>query len=179
MLNFHFRMTPPTGALPALVLDDPVVILRMEIISPATNNVLFLQLEARYASTNNWKLWAVNDREAKIVSPSYNAMNPTNPYYYHASLGNSDFDGTQVVRVVNDNQGSSPKISLLQAETWDVSNQKIKLKYFATDIISPNNLYFEGSIGRIDFIGGFYDTAAGLGTEEYALEWKLPCRPTD
>lgn len=162
------------GTMPTLVVNDNLIILRLEIISPATSALLFFHIEARYVAPNVWKPVFVNDRMF-IDLPSVNLLSSN--YFVHGSLANSNNLGQQTGRLVTNNVAGTYKVQLLQNEPWDVSTQKIVLKYFATNIISPNNLYFQGTVGRIDFVGGFYDGSASTTQNEITLQWMLPCRP--
>lgn len=167
MLTFNFRMTTPPATMPWVIGDD-ITILRLEGIS-VTGNPMWLTLLARFAGGGVWNAVFQNDNGENILT-AVNFM--TSPWYLFAALGNSNGNLTQMGRLITNINSNVYKVFLPQAENWDFTNSVV-LKYFATAMVSP--FYFPGSIGRIDYIGGTYDSTASTTTNDNVVEWHLPC----
>lgn len=169
MLTFNFKMTTPPGTITFTAGDD-MVILRLEGTS-VTGNPMYHSLLARYVSAGVWRPVFKNDNTETIIT-TVNLL--TNTWYMAAALGNSNPNLRQVGRLVNNAASSIQKVFLNQAENWDFT-YPVVLKYFATAAVAP--FYFSGSIGRIDYIGDAFDNTASTTNNDYALDWKLPCKP--
>ncbi len=175
MLNFNFKFVNPTTG--TFAVDDDLIILRMETVSPTTNNTLFFQLTARYVGTNNWKPVFINDK-GYVDVPAINLV--TQNWWVTAALSstNNIVAGTvpavpqQTGRINTNSNGATYKVQLDVSETWDFTTS-VRLKYFAVDVVS--SYYFSGQVGRIDYVGGQYETSASSTNDDYVLEWKLPC----
>lgn len=167
MLNFNFKFTNPTGG--TFVVDDDMIILRLESISPTTNNTLFFQIVARYVGTNNWKPVFVNDKEEFDV-PSINLVSAN--WWITAALSSSNTLMQQTGRISANSNGATYKVQLLMAEAWNFTTN-VRLRYFGMSNITTR--FFNGQVGRIDYMGGHYEPSASSTNDDSVMEWKLPC----
>ena len=172
MLNFNFRMINPTPPPLGFTVGDELIILRLETTSPVTNNVLFLQLVAKYVGPNSWMPSFVNDQDP-LGHDITAADLITSNWWVTASLSSSNDDMLQIGRIVVNNQAGTYKEVFPLAEAWDFT-AGITLKYFSAGVVSA--MYFQGTVGRIDFIGGQFDSSVSTTNDDITLDWKLPCR---
>jgi hypothetical protein len=168
MVNFNFKMTAPPGTMTFTAGDD-MIILKLEGTS-ISGNPMYLSLLARYISSGNWQPVFKNDNN-EVLLTTINLMS-TN-WYIAAALGSSNADAQQMGRMITNIASSIQKKFIPLAESWDFTFP-VKLKYFADAIVAP--YYFHGSVGRIDYVGGAFDTSVNTVNNDYTLEWKLPCR---
>jgi hypothetical protein len=167
MLNFNFKMNTPPGTMTFTIGDD-MIVLKIEGTS-ITGNPMYLSLLARYIGPGNWRPVFKNDNSEQILT-TVNLM--TAPWYIAVALGNSNADAQQMGRLINNIASSIHKRFIPLAESWDFT-LPVKLKYFSDALVAP--YYFHGSVGRIDYVGGAFDTNVNTVNNDYVLEWKLPC----
>ena len=167
-LNFHFKLnTMPTPSW-TWAIGDEMVVLQMEQVSGVSGNLLFFRLVLRYAGVNTWNPYFVNDN-GEFGYPSINLV--TSNWYVDVSMGTSNPDMQQVIRLIVNNVAGTNKAFLIMAETWDFT-QNIRLRLFANAAVSP--WYFNGAIGRIDYVGGYFSIAGSTTNEENTMEAKIP-----
>jgi hypothetical protein len=167
MLNFNFKMNAPPGSMTFTAADD-MIILKLEGTS-ISGNPMYLSLLARYVGVGNWQPVFKSDNNEVILN-TVNLMAAN--WYIAAALGSSNADAQQVGRLINNIASSIQKRFIPLAESWDFT-YPVKLKYFSDAIVAP--FYFHGSVGRIDYVGGAFDTSANTANSDNVLEWKLPC----
>lgn len=149
-------------------IDDEMVVLQMEQVSGVSGNLLFFKLALRYVGVNTWKPVFVNDN-GEVDYPSINLA--TSNWHVDVAMGTSNADMQQVIRLIVNNVAGTNKAFLVMAEAWDFT-QNIRLRMFAAAEVSP--WYFNGAIGRIDYVGGYFSTAGSTTNEENTLERKIP-----
>lgn len=170
-LNFNFKFDRPPAVTPPFVLDDTLPVLRIEMVSAASGNTLFMQLNAVYKTDSNWVPQVVNDKE----SIEYDQVNLwLYERFCAASFVNSNTEGKQWFKLICSQQKGDDKDELAVNEPWVLTTQVIKMKYFAPSDTATR--YFPGGVGRIDFISGFIDTSTSMTEDERLITFKLPSR---
>ena len=141
----------------------------MSTISPLSNTELKWGLFIRYKGGTTWTaVFKTENIETEITTVNM----ATYTWYCQATLAISNADMQVQARLnVNTNIASS-RVFLALAEAWDFVGQRVKITYFSESQTGP--LFYHGSIGRIDYVGGYFDTATNLQADETVLSWMLP-----
>lgn len=176
-LTFNWRFI-----VPAVLPPNPtyLTLLRLETLSPATNLTLYYEVGVRYNGAG-WFLRFITDRfdgdpTAFQDFTAANLATAANQKYHQTTISVQNnglvSDGACVSRF--NNQGGIYKLLQGSAEAWDYTSA-ITMSLFSPALVST--YYFNGEVGRIDFVGGYFSGLATVQNNENTIAYNVPGKP--
>jgi hypothetical protein len=127
-----------------------LTVLKIASVSPATTQEVFMELRVLRTTATNWNLWFYNDHDDLVWGSSLNVYNYRR--WWYVSIGNNNDSLEQSLRIKID-ANVDRTITLVGSEPWDFAG--LNLRVFANNPLATD--FYNGKIGKIDFIAGYYD----------------------